>query len=104
MLHDPRILIFDEATSALDAASEERMQAAMLRLLQGRTCLIIAHRLSSIRRADRIVVLESGRIVEQGDFATLLARSDTFSRLYRDQIWREDASHGQLVTDGLKGS
>jgi ATP-binding cassette, subfamily B, bacterial MsbA len=95
MLHDPRILILDEATSALDAASEERVQAAMWRLLRDRTCLIIAHRLSSIRGADRIVVLDGGRIVEEGSYASLMGRAGAFARLYEAQRWTADAGDGQ---------
>jgi ABC-type multidrug transport system fused ATPase/permease subunit len=102
MLHDPRILILDEATSALDAVSEERVQAAMWRLLRGRTCLIIAHRLSSIRGADRIAVLDGGRIVEEGSYTSLMGRGDAFTRLYQAQLWTAEAGGGQPARSRVK--
>ncbi|MBE3583542.1 MAG: ABC transporter ATP-binding protein [Limnochordaceae bacterium] len=86
LLRDPRILILDEATSALDARSEALVQQALQRLMKGRTTLVIAHRLSTVRQADWVAVLDHGRIVEQGTPAELLARPDSlFGRLYRLQ-------------------
>ena len=73
ILKDPRILILDEATSALDTDSEKFVQAALERLMQGRTSVVIAHRLSTVRDADKIVVIDHGRIVEEGTHAELLA-------------------------------
>jgi subfamily B ATP-binding cassette protein MsbA len=69
---DPPVLILDEATSALDTESEQAVQSAIDRLMKGRTSLVIAHRLSTVRHADRIVVLDSGRIVEQGTHRALM--------------------------------
>ena len=86
ILRDPPILIFDEATSALDTESERLVQDAIERLLQGRTVFVIAHRLSTVQRADQILVLERGAIVEQGDHATLLAAGGLYQRLYELQF------------------
>ena len=86
LLKDPPLLILDEATSALDAASEVLVQRALERLMKGRTSVVIAHRLSTVRRADRIVVLDRGRIVEQGSHASLLAEGGHYARLCRLQF------------------
>ena len=87
ILRDPPILIFDEATSALDTESERLVQDAIERLLKGRTVFVIAHRLSTVQRADRILVMERGRIVERGDHATLLAAGGLYQRLYELQFF-----------------
>jgi subfamily B ATP-binding cassette protein MsbA len=85
---DAPILLLDEATSALDAATEARVVRSLTRLMAGRTVLVVAHRLSTIQRAERIVGLADGRIVESGDHATLLARDGEYRRLYREQFDR----------------
>jgi ATP-binding cassette, subfamily B, bacterial len=90
ILKDAPILLLDEATSALDAESERSVQEALDRLMQGRTTLVIAHRLATIRSADRILVLEAGRIVEEGTHDTLLDRSGLYARLARLQFADED--------------
>ena len=86
LLKNPAILILDEATSALDAASEQMVQKALDRLLQGRTVLMIAHRLSTVRKAHRIVVLENGRIKESGSHEELLQKKGAYHQLYDMQM------------------
>jgi len=86
LLKNPKILILDEATSSLDSHNEEAIQAALVPLMRGRTSLVIAHRLSTILSADVIFVVESGRIVEHGTHAVLLARNGAYARLYRKQF------------------
>ncbi len=86
VLLDPRILILDEATSALDSESEFLVQEALERLMQDRTVFIIAHRLGTVRRADRILVLEQGQVMESGTHAELLERGDRYARFYTQQF------------------
>jgi len=86
VLADPRILILDEATSSIDTRTEQRIQAALGRLLRGRTSIVIAHRLSTIRDADLILVIESGQIVERGNHAALLAAGGRYADLYQRQF------------------
>jgi subfamily B ATP-binding cassette protein MsbA len=91
LFREPQILLFDEATSALDTESERQVQTAIDRALEGRTAIIVAHRLSTIINADRILVFDQGRIVEQGTHAELLARSGVYARLYEIQYAGKDA-------------
>lgn len=86
VLKDPAVLVLDEATSSLDTESERLVEDALERLLVGRTTLIIAHRLSTVRRADRLVVLDHGRVVEEGGHADLLSRGGLYARLYERQF------------------
>jgi subfamily B ATP-binding cassette protein MsbA len=81
-LKDPPVLILDEATSDLDAESEFTVQQALAGLIKGRTVLVIAHRLSTVRNADRIIVLRQGQIIEEGNHAALLARGGHYAELY----------------------
>jgi ABC-type multidrug transport system fused ATPase/permease subunit len=90
LIADPRILVLDEATSNVDIHTEARIEQGMRRLLAGRTAIVIAHRLSTIRGAGHIVVLDHGRIVEQGAHTDLLAAEGAYWRLYRD--WAEQAA------------
>src|SRR5438552_18304801 len=87
ILHDPRILILDEATSSVDTETERHIQEALERLVAGRTVFAIAHRLSTLRKADRLFVIEDGRLVEQGIQAELLAQeSGKYRRLHELQL------------------
>jgi ATP-binding cassette, subfamily B, bacterial len=94
LLRDAPILILDEPSSALDVETEARVMEAIEKLMRGRTTLIIAHRLSTVRRSDRLVVLREGAIVEQGAFSELLARDGLFARYYRTQFAGAEAASG----------
>jgi subfamily B ATP-binding cassette protein MsbA len=85
LLKNAPVLILDEATSALDSESERQVQMALERLMQNRTTLVIAHRLSTIENVDRILVLESGRLAEQGTHGQLLAQNGLYAHLYKLQ-------------------
>ena len=89
ILRDPAILVLDEATSSLDSKSERLVQDAIEKLLPGRTVFVIAHRLSTVRRADRIVVLVDGSIAEDGTHEELLARNGEYNRMYMIQALEE---------------
>jgi ATP-binding cassette subfamily B protein len=90
MLADPRLVLLDEATSAIDALTEARLQQALMILLRGRTSLVVAHRLTTIRRADQILVLDGGRIVERGTHEALLLRGGRYAELHEQFA----ATHG----------
>jgi ATP-binding cassette subfamily B protein len=92
LLIDPRILILDEATSAVDTETEKEIQRALDNLVKGRTTIAIAHRLSTLRKADRLVVLDRGQVVEVGDHATLMAGEGAYFRLYQAQVRQGDES------------
>jgi subfamily B ATP-binding cassette protein MsbA len=97
-LKNPAVVILDEATSSLDSESERLVEEAMERLLQGRSTLIIAHRLSTVQRADRVIVIDRGKILEEGSHADLLAREGVYSRLFRGQFRDRDAAEVTVFT------
>ena len=94
MAMHPDIMLFDEATSALDTESEKIVQSALETLMKGRTSLVIAHRLSTVRNADKIVVINHGSIVESGTHKELLARDGLYASLYAVQF------NPEVVTEG----
>ena len=86
LLADPKLLVLDEATSSVDLATEARIETALDRLLAGRTSIVIAHRLSTVRRADRILVMGEGRVIEEGTHEQLLSKPSAYRRLYESQF------------------
>jgi subfamily B ATP-binding cassette protein MsbA len=89
LLRNPRVLLLDEATSALDAESESLVQEALARLRAGRTTIVVAHRLSTVRDADLVVAMADGEAVEQGTHTELMARDGLYARLVRTQAFTE---------------
>ena len=89
-LSDPRILILDEATSSVDTLTEARLQESLAKLLTGKTSFIVAHRLSTIRKADQVLVMDHGQIVERGTHPELLTLDGVYANLYRQFIETED--------------
>jgi ATP-binding cassette subfamily B protein len=97
LLKDPPILILDEATSALDAVTEAKVNAALDEVMKGRTTFVIAHRLSTIRNATRILVFESGRVIESGTFDELVAKGGHFAELAKAQFMVQEEAHAGLA-------
>jgi ATP-binding cassette subfamily B protein len=89
---DPRILILDEFTSAVDAATERLIRAALVELMRGRTTFVIAHRLSTVRAADMILVLQNGRLVDTGTHDELLESSNVYRQIHASQLAEPDES------------
>ena len=92
LVADPRIVILDEATSSIDAITEARLQKALVELLRGRTSFVVAHRLSTIRHADLVLVLDQGRVIERGTHAALLAQSGHYAALYRQFVQMDETA------------
>ena len=102
LLYDPRILVLDEATSNIDAEAEKSIQEALEVLIRGRTTVAIAHRLSTLRNADRILVFDRGRLIEEGSHAELLAKDGTYAKLVRIQTQvSKDPSVDRIMQAGL---
>jgi len=96
LLIDPRILILDEATSSVDSETEREIQRALDNLVRGRTTIAIAHRLSTLHKADRLVVLQQGEVIEEGRHDELMAREGAYFRLYQAQ--------GRIMDSGTGGT
>ncbi|MBD2411730.1 ABC transporter [Nostoc calcicola FACHB-389] len=103
VLINPRILILDEATSSIDTRTEQLVQTAIARLLQGRTSFVIAHRLSTVTQADRVLVIQQGQIVEQGTHAELIDRQGVYANLYALQLGAADTVKGSGGDEGDEG-
>lgn len=100
LLIDPKVLILDEATSAVDTTTEKEIQKALDNLVQGRTTIAVAHRLSTLRRANRLVVLDRGQVVETGTHDELLAREGAYWQLYQAQARQVDAEGEEAAESG----
>ena len=104
LLKDPPILILDEATSALDAVTEAKLNAALDEVMKGRTTFVIAHRLSTIRNATRILVFESGRVIESGTFDELVTKGGHFAELAKAQFMVQESARATLAAPGSDGT
>jgi ATP-binding cassette, subfamily B, multidrug efflux pump len=103
LLKDPRILILDDATSSVDTTTERQIQIALTRLMQGRTSFVIAQRLSTVRMADQILVLERGRVAARGTHQELLRRSELYTRIYQQQLRPQEQSASSAVLQPSNG-
>jgi ATP-binding cassette subfamily B protein len=101
LLTDPRILIIDDSTSAIDSETEDQIQRAIRRVLEGRTTLLITHRLSQIRWADRVIVLRRGEVVDQGTHDELLVRCELYRRIFARYDWTPDEVEAGAVAVGV---
>ena len=96
ILADPRILVLDEATASVDTITEQKIQSAIDTIIHGRTSIVIAHRLSTVRNADLILVVDDGKIIEQGTHEQLMSRRGSYYRLYTRQY--EDEATSRLLS------
>ena len=96
LLMDPRILILDDSTSSVDMQTEQLIQQALDNLMVGRTTFVIAHRLSTVRRADLILVMDGGRIVERGTHSELLAQDGLYREIYELQLRDQESFHEEM--------
>ena len=103
LLMDPRILILDDSTSSVDTETERLIQKALDRLMEGRTTFVIAHRLSTVRRADLILVLDKGRIIERGTHSELLQRGGLYNEIYMLQLQDQEQFREEMETLGVDG-
>jgi ABC-type glutathione transport system ATPase component len=103
LLLDPRILILDDSTSSVDTETERLIQKALDRLMEGRTTFVIAHRLSTVKRADLILVLDKGRIIERGTHSELLQRAGLYNEIYRLQLQDQEQFREEMETLGVNG-
>jgi ATP-binding cassette subfamily B protein len=104
LAHSPDYLLLDEATSNIDLETEARLRAAMGRLLEGRTSIVIAHRLSTVLTADRIIVMHKGRLAEMGSHEELLAMRGLYWRLFQIQFGHQAVSEGPLISHDAAGN
>ena len=100
LAHEPKILILDEATSSVDTETEFHVRDALSRMVEGRTSLIIAHRLSTVQRADKIIVMHKGQVREMGTHQQLLAQRGIYFKLYQLQYKDQEISAGRAPTPG----
>ena len=103
LLLDPAILILDDSTSAVDVETEARIQAALVRLRHGRTCFVVAQRISTVLTADKILVLDDGHIVAQGNHRQLMATSPIYREIYSSQLDLDDAALAHLGLVDITG-
>jgi ABC-type multidrug transport system fused ATPase/permease subunit len=103
LLTDPRILILDDATSSVDSETEHHIQQALERVMHGRTTFVIAHRLSTVQRADMILLLDKGRLVAQGKHDELLRTSSLYGSIYHQQLKPRESKINPVVEPGLTG-
>ena len=97
MLQDPRVFILDEATASVDPFTEEQIQAGLDAVMEGRTSIVIAHRLSTVRSADRIIVMRQGQIIEEGSHEGLLARGGHYAELYTTYFRHQSLEYIEAV-------